>query len=158
MLIFPPRQSFLRFSWFYKGKTRYFCFQVLPFGFSSAPYTFTNPFRPLVDYWRLQGIHIVVYLEDGFGETPSYQVALDHSTKVKSDLVLSGFVPNFEKSIWVPTLVIDWLGFTIDYFQGLLFIPGKKIQRVLSNVNSILEGNCSSASELPALPDRTNSF
>ena len=72
---------------------------------------------------------IVVYLYDGLGEAPSYQVTLDHSTKVKSDLVHSGFVPNSEKSVWVPNLVIDWLGFTIDFFQGLLFIPGKKIKQ-----------------------------
>ena len=134
-LIFPSHQFFLGFSWFYKGKTRYFCFRVLPFGLSSAPYIFTKLFRPLVAYWRQQGIHIVVYLDGGLGEAPSYQVALDHSTKVKSDLVHSGFVPNSEKSIWVPTLVIDWLGFTIDLFQGLLFILGKKIKSVLSDIN-----------------------
>ena len=72
---------------------------------------------------------IVVYLYDGLGEAPSYEVTLDLSTKVKSDLVHSEFVPNSEKSIWVPTLVTDWLGFIIDFFQGLLFIPGKKIKQ-----------------------------
>lgn len=158
VFIFPPHQSFLGFPWFYRGKTRYFCCRVLPFGLSSAPYIFTKLFRPLVAYWRQQGIHIVVYLDDGLGEAPSYQVALDHSTKVKSDLVHSGFVPNSEKSIWVPPRVIDWLGFTIDLFQGLLFIPGKKIKRVLSDINSILEANCASARELSALTGRINSF
>ena len=80
-----------------KGKNRYFCFRVLLFGLSSAPYIFTKFFRPIVAYWRQQGIHIVVYLDDGLGEAPSYQIALDHSTKVKSDLVRSGFVPNSGK-------------------------------------------------------------
>ena len=70
----------------------------------------------------------------------------------------SGFLPNSETSVWVPTLVINWLGFTIDLFQGLLFIPGRKIKRVLSDVNSILEANCSSARELSALAGRINSF
>ena len=127
VLIFSPHQSFLQFSWFYKGKTRYFCFRVLPFGFSSAPYIFTKLFRSLVAYWRQQGIHIVVYLDDGLGEAPSYQVALDYSTKVKSDLLHSGFVPNSEKSIWVPNLVLDWLGITIDLFQGLFSSQGRKL-------------------------------
>ena len=104
-----------------------------------SPLYFHKDFRPLVAYWRQQGIHIVIYLHDGLGEAPSYQVALDHSTKVKSDLLHSGFVPNSEKSIWVPTLVINWLGFTIDFFQGLLFIPGKKMKRVLSDINLMLE-------------------
>ena len=39
--IFPPHQSFLGFSWFYKGRVRCFCFKVLPFGLSTAPYIFT---------------------------------------------------------------------------------------------------------------------
>ena len=73
-------------------------------------------------------------------------------------MVHSGFIPNLEKSIWVPTLVDDWLGFTIDFFQGLLFIPGKKIKRVLSDINLMLEANFSSARELSALAGRINSF
>ena len=106
--IFLPHQSFLGFSWFYKGKVKYFCFRVLPFGLSSAPYIFTKLFRPLVSNWRRKGIHIVVYLDDGLGESSSFQVALDCSAKVKGDLVQPGFVPNSEKSLWVPTPAIDW--------------------------------------------------
>ena len=158
VLIFPPHQTFLGFSWFYQGKVRYFCFRVLPFGLCSAPFVFTKIFRPLVAYWRRDGIHIVVYLDDGLGEGPSYQVALAHSTRVKTDLVRSGFVPNFEKSVWVPTSVLDWLGFTIDLFQGLLFVPGIKLKRVVSDIDSLLEANCCTARELSALAGRINSF
>ena len=150
--IFPPHQSFLGFSWCYKGRVRYFCFKVLPFGLSTAPYIFTKVFRPLVSYWRQQGIHIVVFLDDGLGEAPSYQVALSHGTIVKSDLVSSGFVPNYDKSIWAPTQVLDWLGFTIDLFQGLLFVPGLKLKRVLSDINSLFEVNYCTARNLLPFP------
>ena len=156
--IFPPHQSFLGFSWSYKGKVRYFCFRVLPFDLSSAPYIFTKLFKPLVSHWRRQGIHIVVYLDDGLGEASSYPLALDYSTKVKGDLAQSGFVPNLEKSLWVPTPVIDWLGFTIDLFQGLLFVPGKKIKRVLSDIDSLLVTGSSSARQLSVVAGRINSF
>ena len=73
-------------------------------------------------------------------------------------MVSSGFVPNFEKSIWVPTQVLDWLGFTIDLFQGLLFVPGLKLKRVLSDINSLLQANYCTARELVALAGRINSF
>ena len=113
--IFPPHQSFLGFSWFYKGKTKYFCFWVLPFGLSSAPYIFTKVFTPLVAYWRQQGIHTVVYLDDVLGKPLRNRLPWIIALRVKSDLVHSGFVPNSEKSIWVPTLVIDcWVSPSIS--------------------------------------------
>ena len=48
------------------GEPSFFMFTVLPFGLSSAPYIFTKLLRPLVKHWRSQGIHTVVYLDDGF--------------------------------------------------------------------------------------------
>ena len=73
-------------------------------------------------------------------------------------MVRSGFAPNLEKSVWVPTSVLDWLGFTIDLFQGLLFVPGTKLKRDLFYIDSLLEANCCTARELSALAGRINSF
>ena len=53
--IFPDHRKFLRFAWKIDGVTRYFSFQVLPFGLSSAPYIFTKCIRPLVKHWRGKG-------------------------------------------------------------------------------------------------------
>ena len=65
--IFPDHQRFLGFSWVTSdGKPSFFIFTVLEFGLSSAPYIFTKLLRPLVKHWRSQGIHIVIYLDDGF--------------------------------------------------------------------------------------------
>ena len=51
--ICPDHQHFLGFqSPLNSTKMRYFCFTVLPFGLSSAPYMFTKLFRPLVAHWR----------------------------------------------------------------------------------------------------------
>ena len=58
--IFPDHQIFLGFSWVFSGTVKYFCFTVLPFGLSSAPYIFTKCLRPLVKFWRFNGIKIVV--------------------------------------------------------------------------------------------------
>ena len=73
-------------------------------------------------------------------------------------MVRSGFVPNLDKSVWVPTSVLDWLGFTIDLFQGLLFVPGIKLKWVLSDNGSLLEANCCTVRELSALAGHINSF
>ena len=61
--ICQSHQQFLGFKWHLDGCVdRYFCFTVLPFGLSSAPYLFTKFFRPLVRHWRSLGIHLVLYL------------------------------------------------------------------------------------------------
>ncbi|CAH3154321.1 unnamed protein product, partial [Porites lobata] len=86
-----------------------------------------------IQFWRSIGASqfILDVIEHGyripFHSTPP--VSFCSNNKVKADLVRSGFVPNFEKSVWVPTSVLDWLRFTIDLFQGLLFVPGIKLKR-----------------------------
>ena len=60
-------------------------------------------------------------------------------------------MPNCEKSNWVPTPVLHRLGFTTDLFQGLHFVPGKKIKCLLSDINSLLEDNYCTARELSPL-------
>ena len=65
--IFREYQTYLGFSWFYKGKLRYFVFTVLPFGLSVGPYCFTKIIRALVKFWRSNGIRIVVFIDDRTG-------------------------------------------------------------------------------------------
>ena len=61
-----PHQQFLGFAWPLDSSIdRFFCFNVLPFGLSSAPYLFTKLFRPLVRHWRAQGFHFALHLDDG---------------------------------------------------------------------------------------------
>ena len=39
--IFPAHQTYLGFSWIFQGAVKYFCFTVLSFGLTSAPYIST---------------------------------------------------------------------------------------------------------------------
>lgn len=55
--------SYFSLSW----KNKFYCFNVLLFGLTSAPYIFTKCLRPIVKYWRNSGIDIVLYLDDGLG-------------------------------------------------------------------------------------------
>ena len=60
--------TYLGFQW----EGDYFCFTVLPFGLSSAPFIFTKCLRPMVKLWRENGLKIVLYLDDGLLMAPSY--------------------------------------------------------------------------------------
>ena len=120
-------QKFLGFCWKYQGTNSFFRFKVLPFGLSTAPYVFTKVVRPLVEKWRSEGKHIVVYLDDGLGYEDSFQKASKHSAEVKCDLINAGFVPNVQKSTWNPVSETEWLGFVVDLNQGVLILPERRI-------------------------------
>ena len=50
--IFQTHVTYLGFQWEVDGVPLYFCFAVLPFGLSTAPYIFTEVCRQLVKLWR----------------------------------------------------------------------------------------------------------
>ena len=136
--IFQDHIKYLGFSWVVEGVLKYFSFTVLPFGLSTAPYIFTKCLRPLVKHWRNKGIYIVVYLDDGWGREATSDKCKVVSHKVKQDLLAAGLVPNKEKSVWVPTQELDWLGMTWNARDGSLKITKRRISDMLCSINKVL--------------------
>ncbi len=112
--IFSDHCKFLSFAWTTGNVIRYYSFLVLPFGLSTAPYVFTKCLRPLVKHWRSQGLFVVVYLDDGWGRASTEKEANAIASRVKSDLISAGLVPNIEKSKWLATQSSVWLGLVLD--------------------------------------------
>ena len=83
-------------------------FTVLPFGLAVAPYVFTKLLHPLVRLWRNRGLK---YLDDGVFTVHGAKEANEASQLVQDTLVKAGLLANEEKSVWVPSLVVAWLGF-----------------------------------------------
>lgn len=54
---------------------------------------------------------IVVYLDDGMSITKNYEFCSQISAQVQTDLELSDFVVNADKSVWEPVQIIEWLRF-----------------------------------------------
>ena len=135
--IFPEHSQFLSFSWEFDGCTRYFSFQVLPFGLSTAPYIFTKCLRPLVKYWRSKGVCMVLYLDDSWICTRSKSECLCVSKAVKSDILAAGLVPNKEKSVWVPSPRIVWLGLSWDAQEGSIQVTERRISDILNTIADI---------------------
>ena len=63
-----PSTIFGLFLRVFSGTVEYFCFTVLPFSLSLAPYIFIKCLRPLVKFWSFDGVKIVVFLVDGCGK------------------------------------------------------------------------------------------
>ena len=98
--IYKPHTEYLGFSWSDKsGNIIYYKFLVLPFGISSACYSFTKLTRPLINKWRGEGKLVTMFLDDGYGCAKDFENTALLSQEVKSDLLLSGFIPNISKCI-----------------------------------------------------------
>ena len=109
--IHPSSRKFLGFSFVWPdGRVRYFVFNVLPFGLSSACYVFTKMFRPFVRRWREFGQAALMYIDDGISSDAQKHVACNNSMLVQSDLRSSGWKPAQSKCYWEPRQIGEWLG------------------------------------------------
>ena len=150
--IFPPHRQYLGFAWnFGDGVVRYFTFNVLPFGLSTAPYIFTKLLRPLVKLWRSRGLHPIVYLDDGLNIEDSRERAEHAAHHTRGDLFAAGFVVGEDKSEWVPTQVIDWIGITWNARVGSISNCAKRIEKARQLIRKALEHPFISARELAGI-------
>ena len=125
-------QKYLGFSWNHK----YYVFSVLPFGMTSS-YVFTKCLRPLVKYWRKNGIRIVLYLDDGWGTNLDFKNCCSDSSFVLQSLNRAGLLVNKEKSVWDPCHHIIWLGLEWDSTGHFIKIPQNRINDLVSFIDNI---------------------
>lgn len=133
--IFEEHQTYLGFS--VNGK--YYVYTVLAFGLSSAPFIFTKLMREIVKYIRLQGIKLVMFLDDGWGTNKNFAQTLADSNFVQTCLSKAGFVLNQDKSIWTPVQTLEWIGLFWNSIDFSISIPDRRIVDTSNTIQSIFE-------------------
>ncbi|VDI13813.1 Hypothetical predicted protein [Mytilus galloprovincialis] len=131
--ICPQQHTYLGFSW----EDKFYCFTVLAFGLSTGPYIFTKCLRPLVKYWRKNGIKIVLYLDDGFGMNNENNECIKDAEFVKQSLLSAGFLLNEEKSVFTPVQKLEWLGIIWDSCNFTLCIPQRRIDELFQSIHNV---------------------
>ena len=125
--IYQPHREFLGFQWAVGDKQTFYLFNVLPFGLSTACYTFTKLLRPLIKYWRGKGLRALLHLDDGIVAVAGEDAAKLASQQVRDDLAKAGLVEHSDKCTWSPTLSLKWLGFNLDLEKGQISVPEDKL-------------------------------
>jgi len=92
--IYQSHTKFLGFQWLIKGKPTYYIFTILPFGLSTACYSFTKLLWPLVKYWRGKGLWALVYLDDGIVAVGGKEAATCASQQVRGKQALLNIQPS----------------------------------------------------------------
>ena len=140
MEIYLPHQTYLGFAWTENGVMKYFCFTVSPFGLTSSPFIFTKLLKPLVKYWRLKGLLVVIYIDHGI----CISIGLNRATRnvkfVRDTLKRARLVANVEKCSWDPTHFAQLLGINVDTHNGIIYLPTSCIESPASSIDKILTG------------------
>ena len=97
-------------------------------------------------HWRGRGLKAIVYLDDGIIAVKGEQRASDESVRVRYELQCAGFVTHIEKSQWIPSRSLEWLGFIVDLDKGEFSVPQNKLDALKCQLQAI--------SKVPGVPAR----
>ena len=118
-----PHQKYLRFLW----KQELWQFRVLPFGLSTAPYTFTKLMKPVVSCLRRLGTRMILYLDDMLIMHQSRELLLEQLAAALRLLTALGFLINLKKSVLTLSNQMEFLGFHIDSTKMVISLPQPKM-------------------------------
>lgn len=132
--IADEHKKFLRF----KFENKFYEFNCLPFGLSSAPYVFTKLLKPVAHFLRSRGFMSVIYLDD-------ILIIGEDENKCKQNMIVTrdlleflGFKLNLEKCCLLPKKICRFLGFIFDSEQLCVKLPKEKITKMNILINKII--------------------
>ena len=142
---------------------QFFCNSVLyqfigwPNGLCECPRLFTKLLKPILAILGRLGYRFVSYLDD---------MLLCHQDPLRLRLQVSlvvqlftalGFVINTEKSIFVPTQVIEFLGFTLDSTNMTISLPTLKQEKIVKRCSALRQSITLTKRELASIIGLLNS-
>ena len=72
---------------------------------------------------------VTMFLDDSFGCAQDFDKAENLSQEIKNDILMSGFVPNATKYVWIPVQSLEFLGVILDSLHGTILIPDQRISK-----------------------------
>lgn len=114
---------------------RIYRWNVLPFGISIAPRSFSKIMKLLVSKWREEGIRCSSYIDDMVFFFESEERALEGRARILRDLERFGLAINADKAHLMPSTCVTYLGYELDSAgPPTLFVPEAKVVKLLDIV------------------------
>ena len=107
-------------------------FTCLPQGLTSAPRIFSRIMRVVMSFLRSKCFRISAWLDDLLLAASSASILSDQTHYALRTLEELGFLPNYEKSLLVPSQRIEHLGLIWDSVDYTISVPAEKILDVKS--------------------------
>lgn len=134
VLIHESDRKYLRFIW----NNVHYQFRVLPQGLSCSPRVFTKLLKPVYGRLREKGFINVPYIDDSLILGDSFNECVDNIQETSALLDKLGFTVHPEKSVFVPTQEIIFLGFVINTVKMLVTLTQDRIDNLLSLCEKLL--------------------
>jgi hypothetical protein len=151
-------RKFLAFQW--NGNT--YQYKTLPFGLTSSPRILSETLQPIVQEMHRRGHRLIKYVDDWLLLGKTYKA----TAKATSDLISLfkelGVIWSPKKSVNIPTLTIEYLGYELDSVSMMCTTPQRKIKSLRNDLKNARRqaknGQETSARELARLLGRINAM
>ena len=110
---------------------------VLPFGLNVAPREWQRLMQPILNAVRERGALVWVYLDDWLIIGNTYRECLEHTRFLVQLLHRLGILVNVPKSCLEPSQEIIMLGFMLNFREGFVAVPPKRLQAIFRDVNRL---------------------
>ena len=128
-------RKFLRFIW--NGNT--YQFTCLPNGLSSAPRIFTKVMKPVFSTLRHEGHTNCAYIDDALLSGDTFQNCSENVDRTTTLVDGLGLTVHPNKSIFVPSQCIEFVGFMIDSVKMTVVLTERKTQDIIKQCSFILQ-------------------
>ena len=128
-------QKYLKFC--FEGE--YFQYTCLPNGLASAPRSFTKLLKPVYSALRGAGHLSSRYIDDSYLQGDTFQGCHVNVVDTTTMFMRLGFFVHPEKSVFVPSQRLTFLGFDLDSVHMTVAPTAAKIEKLFASCNSRLQ-------------------
>jgi len=153
----PIHRSFSKFLAFRVADSgRTFKFVGMPMGFNQAPWIFTKLLKVVQKWLRIQGVHMLIYLDDIVVWDGNKARCIANTKLVRETLRGLGFILNQKKSSQGVAQKFNWLGLTWDTKKFQVGLKRRFIPTLVSRLKKAIKEKKVSLKEAQTLEGKLN--
>ena len=152
--IAKEHKKYLGFAWDFTDKTKFYIFEVLPFGLAPAGYAFSKAMRPFMKKWRAEGKRTSLYLDDGIIVGKDVAVTEKVTADIVQAMIRAGLTLNHSKSKLTLSHHGSYLGFLIDTQEMMFTAPAEKNSHLKQKLSELVATNFAIPKEVAKVAGR----
>ncbi len=131
-------RKYFGFAWTdEEGKERFYCFNVMVYGYAAAAAVVTRLIKPIIGYLHNAGIRIAIYMDDGSVVGRSEKETEEAMNVAITAFRLSNWNIQWAKSSMQPLSEVKYLGFNINLTEFTYTAAEEKLDSVSVQIQEV---------------------